>query len=57
MNTSFKIHNSALKTVIRLIIVVAPLTIQLLPAEWANLTLSGVLMVGMDWLKHEYSVL
>jgi hypothetical protein len=39
------------KVVINGAIFVLPLAIQLLPAEWANITLSGVLYLIYNYLK------
>ena len=39
------------KVVISLVIVGVPLVIQALPSEWANLTLSGALLLLLNWLK------
>lgn len=43
------------KALISLIIVGIPLVIQLLPSEWANLTLSGLLLLIVNYLKVNFS--
>ena len=43
------------KSAINLILVGAPLVFTLLPQEWMNLTLGGVLLMGLNFLKVKYS--
>jgi len=43
------------KTAINLLIVATPLLIGLLPEAWANLTLSGTILLIVNFLKVKYS--
>lgn len=39
------------KSIINTVIVGAPLVAGLLPTEWGNLTLSGLILLMINWLK------
>jgi len=43
------------KTAVSLIIVALPLLAQALPSDWANVTLSGVILLLVNFLKVQYS--
>ncbi len=43
------------KTVIRVCVLLIPIAMTWLPAEWMNITLGGVLMMIFDWLKAKYA--
>jgi len=51
MNYSFVI--TLKKTAIRMLLVVIPLLLQVLPSEAQNLTVGAVLLVVYDFLKHK----
>lgn len=44
------------KTLINVAIIGIPLVIGVLPTEWANLTLSGALLLLVNFLKVKYSI-
>lgn len=43
------------KAIISIVIVGAPLVVQIMPTEWANLTLSGLILLLVNYLKVQYS--
>lgn len=43
------------KTLINVAIVAVPMAVNLLPAEWANLTLSGALLMLVNYFKVKVS--
>lgn len=53
----YTFKSSLLKTVIRVGILSIPMLITLLPQEWMNLTLSGILYMIFDWLKAKYTTI
>ena len=51
METKYSFKKGLVKTLINLAIIGLPLVIQILPTEIANLTLSGVLLMVINYLK------
>jgi len=51
MKTNYNFWKGLKKVIISLVIVGVPLVIQVLPNEYANLTLSGALLLILNWLK------
>jgi hypothetical protein len=56
MNAQYSFRTGLRKSALNLVIVAAPLLIQLLPTEWANLTLSGAILLAVNYLKVKSSV-
>ena len=44
------------KTAVQLILVGLPLVMQVLPAEWMNLTLGGTLVLLVNYLKVRWAI-
>jgi hypothetical protein len=55
-NKQYSFSKGLLKTVINAIVFVGPVAVNLLPATWANLTLSGALYLLINWFKNRSSV-
>jgi hypothetical protein len=53
--TQYSFTKGLSKTIVSLLVVGIPLVIGVLPEEWANLTLSGVLLLVLNYLKVRYS--
>jgi hypothetical protein len=49
----YSLQKAFLKLV-QFLVIVSPLVIQVLPQEWANLTLSGALLLLVNYLKVKY---
>lgn len=43
------------KAIVSVVLVGAPLVFTVLPTEWANITLGGVLVILVNFLKVKYS--
>ena len=43
------------KSVVSVVLVGLPVVLTILPAEWQNLTIGGVLVLLVNWLKVKYS--
>ena len=55
-NGGYSFWKGLWKSALPTIIVGLPLLVQLLPVAWQNLTLSGVVLLILNWLKVRYGV-
>lgn len=53
--TKYSFWKGFKKAVLNVILVGAPLVVSVLPAEWMNLTIGGVLVLLVNFLKVRYS--
>lgn len=51
MKTKYSFWIGLRKTGVNILIVAAPLLIQILPTDISNLTLSGLILLGVNYLK------
>ena len=51
LNNNPKLH-SALHAIVSLLVALAPTLLQMMPAEWANVTLSGAILYGLHYLEN-----
>lgn len=56
-NPQYSFWQSAVKTAVRVFLVIAPALFAHIPSTWLNLTLGGSLMLAFDWLKAKYTTL
>ena len=53
--TKYSFWKGVKKSVVSVILVGAPLVFTLLPAEWMNLTLGGVAVILLNYLKVKFA--
>lgn len=51
MNKEYSFWKGLSKAIFNILVVAIPLLIEILPAEWANLTLSGALLIFVNYIK------
>jgi len=44
------------KALVRGLLIAIPIALQAFPEQWLNLTLGGVLIFILDWLKHRVNL-
>lgn len=55
MNNEYSFWKGFKKAVVSVILIGAPLVVSVLPADWANLTIGGALVLMVNYIKVKYS--
>lgn len=53
--TNYSFQKGLKKAVVNMVLIGLPILVQVLPAEWANLTLGGALVLIVNYLKVRYT--
>ena len=56
MEMKYSFWKGIWKSIIPILIVGIPLLLNILPEAWLNMTLSGVLLLALNWLKVKHGV-